>query len=338
MKTLKERIEDYENFDRDIRPEFPRNMLLEVTNACNHNCIFCANSKSTRRIKLLDENFAYRILKEAYDLGTREVGFYGTGEPLVNTKLENYIKYAKDIGYEYTYITTNAALLTYNRMKSIVESGIDSIKISFNAGTRESYNFIHGKDEFELVKKNIKNLVDYRKNIDGNFKIYMSCILTKYTKKEKKIIESEFENYIDEFTFFNCKNQCGVMYEINGNVAVEDDKKQEKNMCSLPFNKLHITSEGYLTACCADFQNYLVIADLNNTKLKDAWHNEEVISLRKKHIQGTLENTLCYNCLNNLNEEITPLIEELGEKIEKKDFDKTEDILNRIELLNNTKK
>ena len=32
-----------------------------------------------------------KILKEAYNLGTREVGFYGTGEPLVDNNLEEYI-------------------------------------------------------------------------------------------------------------------------------------------------------------------------------------------------------------------------------------------------------
>ncbi len=134
MKGLKQRLCEYKNYEKDLILPIPKNMLLEVTNACNHKCIFCANSKSTKRQRIIDDKFAYRILKEAYELGTREVGFYGTGEPLINNNLEKYIKYAKEIGYEYTYITTNGALLTEERMKKIVESGIDSIKFSFNAG------------------------------------------------------------------------------------------------------------------------------------------------------------------------------------------------------------
>lgn len=59
------------------------------------------------------------------------------------------------------------------------------------------------------------------------------------------------------------------MYEINDLLDVDEVEDPTTNKyCPLTFNKLHITCEGYITACCADFQNYLAVADLNNTKLK----------------------------------------------------------------------
>ena len=32
--------------------------------------------------------------------------------------------------------------------------------------------------------------------------------------------------------------------------------------------------EGYLTACCVDYQNYLTIADLNLVSIGDAWKSK----------------------------------------------------------------
>lgn len=328
--ALKKRFEEYFHIDKKIIPDFPKNMLLELSNICNHSCIFCANSKSTRGKKYIDNNLTKRILKEAYDLGTREVGFYSTGEPLVDMNLEEYIKIAKSIGYEYVYITTNGALLNKERVKSLVESGIDSIKFSINAGTKEGYKFVHGKDDFEKVVNNLKYLDRYRKNKKIPLKIYISCILTRYTKDDKELVLSHLGQYVDDIVFLNCKNQCGVMYEVNKYLTIEDEKGTGNNVCPLPFNKLHITCEGYLTACCADFQNYLTVANLNNETLIEAWTNNSFKELRRKHIENKLEGTLCYNCSNNTNTEIKPIVEELSMKYQIGRFDKSEDIINRI--------
>ena len=317
-------------FKKKITPDFPKNMLLELSNICNHSCIFCANSKSTRKKSYISFDFAKRILEEAYDLGTREVGFYSTGEPLVNKDLEEYVKIAKVIGYEYIYITTNGALLNEDRAKSLIDAGIDSIKFSINAGTRESYAITHGKDEFEKVVGNLKNLFDYRRDNKKNFKIFISCILTRYTNNEKSLILNELSPYTDDVVFLNCKNQCGVMYEVNKYLTIEEDVKEENNICPLPFNKLHITCEGYLTACCADFQNYLIVSDLNNETLKNAWNGEVFKGLRRKHIENKLEGTLCYNCVNNVNSDIKPLNDEISIEYDAKMFDKTEEIIKRI--------
>lgn len=332
--SFKDRMNKYYGENKELMPDFPKNMLLEVTNACNHSCVFCANSKMTRKKSLIDFNFACRILKEAYDLGTREVGFYSTGEPLINKDLEQYIKLAKDIGYEYVYITTNGALLMPERARSIVESGIDSIKFSINAGTKEKYLAIHGQDNFEEVYNNLKYLFEYRKEHELNFKIFVSCILTKYTAVEKEMFVEKFNKISDDIVFLNCKNQCGVMYEINNLLEVENTEDSPMSTyCPLPFNKLHITCEGYITACCADFQNYLAVADLNNTKLIDAWNNEIFIQLRRRHIENTLEGTLCFNCVENKNDKILPLESKLSAKIDDNCFNKRDEIIDRIKLI-----
>ena len=39
----------------------------------------------------------------------------------------------------------------------------------------------------------------------------------------------------------------------------------------MPFNRIHVTWEGYLTLCCVDYQNYLIVEDLNKISLWDAY-------------------------------------------------------------------
>lgn len=330
-QNIRSRINDYNNFNNNITPLFPKNMLIELTNICNHNCIFCANSKMTRKKGTIDEKFLFRILKEAFDAGTTDVGFYATGEPFMSNNLAEYVKEAKEIGYKYVYITTNGALATQERIEKVIEAGIDSIKFSINAGTKETYKIIHGKDEFDTVMKNLRYIAEYRKKNNKNFKLYVSFIATKYSENEKNLLSKELSDIVDDTVFLNVANQGGMMYEINDYLALEGDKYRVKKMpCTLPFNSLHITYEGYLTACCIDFQNYLTVADLNKVSLKDAWNSDELVNLRKKHLENSLEGTLCYNCIYNKNDEIQPLIKEYATHFDKNVFDKVNDIKTRL--------
>ena len=116
-----------------LEPPFPyTNFLIETSNACNHACIFCAHQKMKRKVSKIAPNFVYNILQQAYDLGTREVGFYATGEPFLVPELPDYIRKAKEIGYSYVYLTSNGSLATPERIRAVVDAGLDSIKFSIS--------------------------------------------------------------------------------------------------------------------------------------------------------------------------------------------------------------
>ena len=91
-----------------LEPPFPKtNFLMELSNVCNHACIFCAHQKMQRKVSKMNQSTGFRILQEAYDLGTREVGFYATGEPFLVPELPE-------------------------KIRSVIDAGLDSIKFSIN--------------------------------------------------------------------------------------------------------------------------------------------------------------------------------------------------------------
>ncbi len=312
MGEFKERFEKYYDYTPSLTPPFPKAMLLETTNHCNHSCIFCSHLKMSRPRGFIKKELAFRLLKEAYILGVREVGFYMFGEPLLDPNLEQYIRYAKELGFVYTFLTTNGSLLNEERMLSVIDSGLDSIKFSLNGATREHYLFAHGVDDFEEVKKNIIRISDYREQTNKNFRIFISSVITKYTQGDGDIIRSLFMPYVDEVFVVECHNQGGNMnYEMENALKISKNKNvhSEKGFCFMPFNRIHITYEGYLTLCCVDYQNYLAIENLNEISLNEAWYSLKFQKVRQMHMDDRLEGTLCYNCLKNVVSEIKPLSE-----------------------------
>ncbi|MCM1154899.1 MAG: radical SAM protein [Roseburia sp.] len=331
-QDIRKRIEIYDQTinNKDLIQPFPRTMLLEVSNICNHACAFCANSKSDRNRGLIEKNLAKRILSEAYRLGTREVGFYATGEPLVDKNLEEYISHAKEIGFEYVFITTNGVLFEPKRAHSVIDAGIDSIKFSINGANKEDYLLIHGRDDFDKVIENLKFISGLRHT--HQFKLYISFIMTKQTVGTKETFKSEYGKYVDDILFFNCINQSGYMPELNNLLAIDGNAGGYNidGVCPMIFNKLHVTYEGYLTMCCADFQNYLAVADLNKEPLQDAWNNQYAQALRKRHLSHDLNGTICANCIYNCNETCEPLVKEYASLFDMKKYDKSAEIEERI--------
>ena len=81
-------------FSLNIKNEIakvPKNTLIELTNACNHACIFCYNPIMKRKTSNLDFETYEDYIDSCYKEGVEEVGLYSTGEPFM-TNLDQYIQ------------------------------------------------------------------------------------------------------------------------------------------------------------------------------------------------------------------------------------------------------
>ena len=282
-----------------LTPPFPKtNFLIELSNACNHACIFCTHQKMKRPVGRINKDFAYDILQQAYDLGTREVGFYATGEPFIVPDLADYISKAKDIGYTYVYLTSNGALAIPERVREVIDAGLDSIKFSINAPQKKLYKFIHGKDDFDTVLENLKYLNEYREISKKNYKIYVTGILTRFTENLKDKYYEIFGNLSDQVVFKYVYNQGGYMQEIDKYLRCDRDK-EERRRCNLPFDAISVTQEGYLSVENADYENMLIVADLNKVSLHDGWYGEKMQEIRRKFFDDDLSGTLCDGCVHH---------------------------------------
>lgn len=296
----------------------PTLMMLEVTNACNQSCLFCDHNKMTRNVVNMDYNFAVRIMREGYEMGIREIALFLMTEPLIYKNLDKLIKAAKEIGYEYVYITTNGTLATLDRMKVLIHAGLDSIKFSINAIDRVNYAVVHGKDDYDTVIQNLKNLYTYKNENNLKLNIFISSIKTKYNPSRKKI-HAILGKWCDEIVVENYIDKLDVNSNSNLKVdSLEDDGVDiivgNKMPCQMLFNRICVTAEGYLTACCSDIQNAMAYADLKVTPLNEAWTNELITSVRLKHLEGNYDNTLCKICAG-MSGIIVPLCKEFGNMV-----------------------
>lgn len=304
-----------------LEPPFPKsNFLIEVSNVCNHACIFCAHQKMQRKVGKIDKEKAFDILQQAYDLGTREVGFYATGEPFLVPELPEYIAKAKSIGYTYVYLTSNGSVATPEKIRAVIDAGLDSIKFSINAPQRKLYEFIHGRDDFDTVVEHLKYLNQYRKESGKSYKIYVTGILTRFTENLQDKYHELFDELCDQIVFKYVYNQGGYMPEIEQYLRCDCDTEVNRK-CNLPFDAISVTKEGYLSIENADYENMLVVADLNKVSLYDGWYGPIMKDMRRRFMEDDLKGTLCDGCVHHTCTSAKPLLPECSEIQEEFVFD-----------------
>jgi pyrroloquinoline quinone biosynthesis protein E len=127
----------------------PGIVQIGITKACNYHCLFCpfhnpqvdAQHREADQPRMSYEMFA-RLLGELKQMGTRAIDICGDGEPLTHPESLVMIALARELGFEVT-LATNAALLTEDRARSLVELGVRRMHISFNAATDDVYERLH---------------------------------------------------------------------------------------------------------------------------------------------------------------------------------------------------
>ena len=289
--------------------QIPKNALVELTNACNHACIFCHNPMMKRSINSIDINVFKSFVLKGVSEGLEEVGLYSTGEPFMTKNLHQFVKIGKDSGLKRVYITSNGALAKLSKVQECIKAGLDSIKFSINAGSKETYKIIHGQDDFDKVIKNLKDIYYYKNKNNIKLQLLCSFVFTDLTKKETISFKKKYQKYFDEeINFIKAANQGGhtkdrsdiLTKTIDNEINNRNNLNLEKNIkpCGMLWDRLHLTSEGNLTACCVDYESDLVYKKFSaKEKIIDQFNSEQIVNLRAKHLNNDIKDTICYNCI-----------------------------------------
>lgn len=298
-------------------------LQLEVTNACNHRCYFCPNASSNRKRTMMDYEFAVRIIREcAAFLGdNKQICFHMNGEPLLYSRLTDLVRLSKELGYSYIFLTTNGSLATDDLLKQLLDAGLDSIKFSINAGTRGTYKHIHGRDDFEQVIHAVQYVHHYREDTGRTIKIFVSCVGIEENYTELTTLQTLVQPYCDEVVFYHPCSYAGQMIDIQKmrcdleKLPIKSFEITHEAPCSVLWNSINVTCEGYLSLCCSEANNRLIVEDLKHCSVRDAWLGEKMTKIRQKHLQRDIMDTPCHSCISGVEynkKDINPELFELS--------------------------
>ena len=138
------------------RPPLPRSLYIETTSRCNSKCQTCILTFGGRE-PAEDLTWArFRQIVDQFPVLER-VLLHGIGEPLLNRELSPMIAHLKTRRARVVF-NSNAISLSARRAESLIDAGLDELRVSLDATTAASYARIRGADAFERVVANLQRL------------------------------------------------------------------------------------------------------------------------------------------------------------------------------------
>jgi len=272
-----------------------KKLNFDVCTFCNHKCSFCSNSDD-RTIKYqtsLDE-FQKVMSNVLQYVECDELGLSAKGEVLVNHDFTKIVRSCKeDFQIPYIYISSNGALLDEKKAIEIIDAGMDSIKFSINAVTRESYKEVHKVDDFEKVIKNYKSLINLKRHKYPKLKIFLSSVIDM----SKEELESSFRALLgaEDYALIDGVSLYALTY--TPKFEVHSDAKVTSK-CSIPFRELYINSDGTLGLCCKDYFDEVNFGSLLEHDFMDVYNSDAFKEVREMHKKSEFpDGHLCKNCL-----------------------------------------
>ncbi len=297
-----------ETLDRIVNQEipYPLQWVIYPSYQCNYACPHCI-MKVERDFSMLSEETMEKIPYDVVKCGCKNVIFSGGGEPLTNPHTLKIAKYLRRQGVK-VGMNTNGYLLTD-------ASEIDYLRISVDAGSRETYKKIHGVDGWEKLQNNLSNLK--RNELGLAYLIQPNNwqeteMFVKWAQQFKPNFIHIRPAYLDASYLSGGDKMRELIPEMeklkakleaeNDNVYFKVDKfdgywnQKLYTKCRANLLKAVLCADGHFTVCQDVFIKF---GDYNKQSFEDIWFGEE----HKKAIEKINLET-CPRCVENSYNEI----------------------------------
>lgn len=279
---------------------FPMYYEVETVNACNAMCKMCTVNKWGKHpnpfmpdrifIKMADELISHKDI-------VRTVNLSRDGEPLLDRKLEEKIAYLKEGGIKHINFSTNASLLTGERARSLLESGLDEIMFSIDGLRKETFEKIRAGLCFEKITENVLRFIKLRNDMSSPVKIRVRMVLQKENISEVEEWGKYWRSVLQEQDGVHAKNIHGWGNQLDNYEAMQEFEKITR-ACTSPFSTMIVRYNGDVTICPLDFDCMYCNGNIAKQSMEDIWQNGKYFKqFRKFQLDGMRdEYSLCRGC------------------------------------------
>lgn len=279
-----------------LSKEYPWGVDIGTTNLCNAECIMCPHSK-LKKMGTMDMKLYKKIIDNCHKLKIKIITLSFFGEPFLDKTIIEKIKYAKEKGMTVAFYS-NASLLTEELAAKVANSGLDSITISFDGYSRETYEKIRKKLKFDVVKKNILNLIQTRKRMKkNNPNINLVLVELEENKREIKQFYNEWKDKVNSINIINMRNWANDIQKEGTKESFHFNKKMKRKPCALIWQKMVVDYNGDVVLCCDDWNHSTVLGNLKKQTIEEIWKGEKLKKIKEAHVKGEFWKVpLCSGC------------------------------------------
>ncbi|MEM9820137.1 MAG: SPASM domain-containing protein [Bacteroidota bacterium] len=295
---------------KPIQWGLPMTISIEPTTACNLRCPECPSG--LRAFSRPTGNLKADFFRQTIDELHRELMyliFYFQGEPYINPKFLDMVRYAADRGI-YTITSTNGHFLNDENARKTIESGLDRLIISVDGTTQEVYQSYRKAGKLDNVLQGARNVVKWKRKLKASKPhiIFQFLVVRPNEHQIPDIYRLAEEIGVDEV-----KLKTAQVYDYaKGNPLIPtieqyaryrqkaDGTYEVKNElldhCWKLWHACVITWDGLVVPCCFDKDAQHRLGNLQEATFRSVWQGKAYQDFRTQLLEGRDQIDICTNC------------------------------------------
>jgi len=271
-----------ENPKNGIIEDFPIHLDLESITACNLKCFMCFQSYDPPKLAYMDLSLFKKIIDEGVNKGLCSIKTQYRGEPLIDRRMIEMVKYAKDEGIIEVMFNTNATQLTEEKSIALIESGLDKIICSVDGCTKDVYESVRIGAKFETVLSNIKNMQRLKEKMGSKNPIV----------RVQMVDTPRNHHQIDEYLNFwgEIADHVAIEDMLDWNLDAEDYRPLEDFACAQFWQRLVVLADGDVLPCCratrGGNEKLEVVGNAKKESIAGIWQGKKMTTFRELHKNG----------------------------------------------------
>jgi MoaA/NifB/PqqE/SkfB family radical SAM enzyme len=269
---------------RATHTPFPQQVVIEVTAACDQNCIYCGRTFMERPKKTMRPEVFRKIVDEvARENPYCEVWPTFMGEALLlGERLFKLIRYAREVGCQKITLNSNGNRLTEANVEGLLSCGLDRFIVSCDGHTRETYEKIRRGGQFERLYGGIHRLLETMRA--RNLKRPLVELQFSVFEENEHEVEAFKHYWLAQGVVVKSRPKVYWSGMVDGGEhRVSTDASRVP--CLWAMDTMAIHWNGSVVQCAIDCDGKSVAGSVERSSLKEIW-NGPLGWTRELHLQG----------------------------------------------------
>lgn len=269
-------------------PDYPPNVLIEPTDACNLRCRMCSiwgeGVTIRRAIGFIKRDVWMKALNEIGSWPVRvNLNLTGAGEPLLHREFLDILAYAKQQGNIGIGFLCNATALDPHKAEAIAALQIDWVGFSVDGAQRDIFEHYRKGAILSEVEDNIERLLSLRRA--GKPTILLNMVA--HAEADLGLFIERWKGKVDTI-------QVVMKRPIE---RIHQRRITLTKPCPSPDEQLVMGWTGQVALCCDDGWGDYIIGTFPEERLYDIWHGAPMNRARAAHraLRGDTIN-VCTRC------------------------------------------
>jgi radical SAM protein with 4Fe4S-binding SPASM domain len=260
---------------------FPRWVHIENTNHCPARCSMCSMDQMQRPPGMMDFGLFQKIVDECSQYRqVEQIHLHGFGEPLLDKRLPEKVRYVKARSRAFTYIVTTINIMTEDFAREIIAAGLDGMKISLYGDTKQTYEAIHRRLKFEktLAAMDVFSKVrDEMKAPNPALRVQFAeglaptAELESWARRWGPKLDADRGDVLLKSTMHNW---------VGAKPSGTRQSLESERYCSWPFHDMQILWDGRVAPCVFDFDGTVVLGNVKHQSVREVWRSQAYEAFR----------------------------------------------------------